>query len=428
MSSVRKNIYLSVFLTSLLFVLPVYAGLGPVTEVTPDPMYEYTVYSVFSSYNSLNNQYLLTWHSTDDLTGDCISAAIYSYNSNGTWSGNELILIPADQNIDTGSEVVSCYNRHSNEYFITWDNSGGSIEFVIVDANAQIVVDITDIDTSVGDLGDVQCCFNSTSNQYFVTWGKTPTGFAAELYFAIVNEDGTIALPATQITGATADSATPFCCYNSRDNQYLVSWVDNDSPHNPYFILYDAFGNIVTSATAIDFSGAYVACSNCYNSRDNQFFLSWYNLQGVDNYSAVLSASGDVVVSPTALGFSSAGGFVIPNYCTYNSVNNTILLTGATESGNAQYALLSNRGVVLSGPSSVASADGYQLINKVYSSFNSLMNQSFISWTEVISDGNIAGIGYFAILTQTAPCNTTPTSCGFSTQQGFKTNKGLFRH
>ena len=188
----------------------------------------------------------------------------------------------------------------NNEYALTWGSVAGVVYFAIIDAQGNVVVPATAIsDSAVNASGgyNVFVSYNSVANQYFFTWQDSLNNVP---HFAIYNANGTVHVAVTAIP--SPDSVTaPFLVssYNTLENQYLITW--NDENQNGYFALYDAAGTAVVPATLFadtvsEFN--YGSVFSSYNPQKNAYFLTWESVDGNSQY-ALLDASGAVSVAAT---------------------------------------------------------------------------------------------------------------------------------
>lgn len=358
------------------------AALGASTLIDVTPTIQT---GVFSSYNSQRDQFLLTWWNADEANIDIII-----YNSDGSISVPYTILF--NGTITPLSDVISCYNPNSDQYFVVWNEfNTSSAAFAILDSSGNEVQGVTAITGTHAPNDAVMCSYNSTTHQYFVSWVDA----ANAMFFAIINENGTAYKTETSIpnaSGITTHGYRVFSSYNSVTNQYLVTWVGSN--FKVYFAIYDATGTAVKTATAIPGYEGYSVAVSCYNSINNQYFITWYDSSGT--YFSIYSASGTAVTSSEVI-----PGFVLSNtygpiYCSYNSTQNSYFLTGTDSSTlNTAYTILSDQGEVIVTPATISNPTGLATHKMVYSSFGSTSDEVLISW--VADDLTTIFKGYFAL-------------------------------
>lgn len=357
------------------------AALGATTLIDVTPIIQT---GVFSSYNSQQDQFLLTWWNGDEANIDFII-----YNSDGSIEVPYTILF--NGTITPLSDVVSCYNSHSDQYFVVWNEfNTSSAAFAILDSSGNVVQGVTTITGTHAPNDTIACSYNSTTHQYFVSWADV----AQAMFFAIINENGTEYKAETSIPnaiGITTHGYRVFSSYNSTTNEYLISWVGSN--FTVYFAIYDATGTAVKTATAISASNGYSNAANCYNSTNNQFFITWYDSSGV--YFSIYNASGTAVTSPqTITGFINEIVYG-PVYCSYNSTQNNYFLTGTSASTqNTQYTILSDQGAIVVTPATISNPTGLVTRRTVYSSFGTTSDKVLISW--MADDAASIFKGYFA--------------------------------
>ncbi len=93
---------------------------GPGATAFFDPLLQNGIQGFQTTcYNSINNQFLLTW------LNNLSQATCSIYNTSGAQIGSQKILG------SSASAVFSCYNNKHNQYFVTWV---GNPSFAILDA------------------------------------------------------------------------------------------------------------------------------------------------------------------------------------------------------------------------------------------------------------------------------------------------------
>jgi len=123
------------------------------------------------------------------------------------------------------------------------------------------------------------------------------------------------------------------CCYNPLADQYLVAWsgiTSSGEKDNAYYCLIASSGEILQEPTTIPGSYySYKAIAPCYNSLNNTFFLTWFNVNS-DTFFATIDAQGRVLTPSTQiLDFKSS---IFGNiYCSFNPINNSILISTASK-------------------------------------------------------------------------------------------------
>ena len=315
------------------------------------PPYSYMYGRIYCCYNSVSNQYCLTWPILNTDTG--ISAPYFAIvNANGSLAVGATAIPNGSETLVNSATPFVSYNSQNNQYLFTWLGSSGDVLFAIYDNNGNEVVPATIIppqgqqDASI----PIFSCYNSVTNQYFVTW-YINTGVG---YFAIYNADGSEAVPATEIVTPNSFVQPPICSYNIRNNQYFVSW--NDSNAQVICSIFDQNGNVVESDIEIPLlphgaPGAWVF--NSFSPRNDTYFVTW---NGADTYFNIFTTT-PFVAAPTNMSgqrtlnrFANYGEYVIqlewmpsiaPNIVSYNIYRDGILI--ATLPGSATSYIVHNQ-------------------------------------------------------------------------------------
>ncbi len=326
---------------------------------------------VFSSYNSQRDQFLLTWWDADE---DSIDFMIY--NSDGSIAVPYTLLF--DATMTPLSDVVSCYNSHLDEYFISWNEyTTSSGAFAIVDADGSVVQGLTALTGTHAPNGNVECSYNSTDHQYLLTW----TDSSNDIFFAIINEDGTEDVSETSIPnvgGLHTSGPNVFSSYNSVSNEYFLTWSSSD--FSVCFAIYDADGTALQTATAISSAQGYSDIKNCYNSVNDEYFIPWRDSGGV-TYFSIYDADGTLLTSPQIIADFTSDIIYGPVNCSYNNVHNNYLLTGLDGvTLEVLYALVSDQGDIEIEPTIISNPSDLLSHKTVYSSFGETSDTTFITW------------------------------------------------
>jgi len=361
------------------------AALGDTTfiDVTPNMQV-----GIFSSYNSTNDQFFLTWW---DINENNIN--FMAYNS------DESIAVPATalftDTITPLSDVVSCYNSHLDEYFVVWNEyTTASPMFTVLDSDGNVIEPMTALSVNEAStpVANVSCSYNSTDHQYFLTWVNS----TAQSFFAIVNEDGTEEVAETEIPnvdGVQTGGVNLISSYNSTENQYFLTWGGSD--FGVYFAIYDATGAAVQTATLIPDSNGYSDVANCYNSTNNQYFIPWRDGSGIV-YFSIYNEDGTQVSSPQEISDFSSDIIYGPVSCSHNSVeNNYFLAAVAPDTTSINYTILSDEGEIVLTPQSIPNPSDLLTHKAVYTSYGETSDEVFITWTA--DDSATVFNGYFAI-------------------------------
>ncbi len=176
----------------------------------------------FVTYNAQNNQYLFTWLST---AGGPNSVAFALYGADG----NVIVpaqIIPQDSSLNTNAHPpFSSYNSNDNQYFITWasvDTGGIHGFFAIYNHSGVALVPATEIATTASFFSTPVCSYNARNNQYLVSWNDSYTQALCSIFDAsgnIVSSD--IVLP---LLLSNQPSGIVFNSLSLQDDTYFITW------------------------------------------------------------------------------------------------------------------------------------------------------------------------------------------------------------
>lgn len=228
------------------------------TTVIPGSVIASDTYTSSISYNSTNNQYLISWQTTTP------TLVFVVYNADGSIdSGIGLVTVPFT--IESGGELYSLlvpniYNSRDNQYLIAWTTSIGNCYFAIYDASGSSVVAETPfalntLDPSVYMF--IVGTFNPTNNTYFLTW----MGNDSNYYYSIINADGSIVvseqlIPNYLSTGAQAGGRGSATYMPVFGGSIYINWINQyNSPFvNGFSAIYsnDPLGPLSTSTSRLN--------------------------------------------------------------------------------------------------------------------------------------------------------------------------------
>ncbi len=282
------------------------------------------------AYNSLNNEYMVSWQADDTDTPGIIDGDLEMFAqridaSDGSDIGSEFRVSDANGTGTTDSSTTNpmiAYNSVNNEFLITWDSADtdtvgifpGEGEIFGQRLNAATGVEVGANDfriSSVGGTGngDVDAAepavaYNSVDNQYLVVWEADDIDVPGilpgenEIFGQLLDGvDGSEIGVDFRISdaGGTGNqdvaAGDPSVAYNSIDNEYLVVWRADDidvpgiideefevfgqrlSPDGSEvgtndFRISDINGNGVLSEGDVEPEVA-------YNSTDNEYLVVW---------------------------------------------------------------------------------------------------------------------------------------------------------
>jgi Ca2+-binding RTX toxin-like protein len=265
------------------------------------------------AYNPTANEYLVSWEAdglpTDDedeifgqrlsATGAEVGADDFRISSVGT-DGNA--------SRDALQPAVA-YNPTANEYLVSWaaDDLATNEEFEIFGqrlsaAGAEVGADdfrISEAGTDgdeARDASDPTTAYNPTANEYLVSWEADglPTDDEDEIFGQRLSAAGAeVGADDFRISSAGTDGDSernarePVIAYNSKANEYLVSWdADDLSTDNEFEIFAQRLSATGAEIGADDFRISTVGTDGdaerdaseptiAYNSAANEYLVSW---------------------------------------------------------------------------------------------------------------------------------------------------------
>lgn len=267
-------------LTLLLLPLLCHAASQPVrvTHVGPDSNKDYDAEQSAVAFNSLNNEFLIVYESTQSITGSGATLAaeveIYAQRVDAASSqsiGSPIRISNMGPEGNTAYDARMpdvAYNSSQNEYLIVWygdSNTNGTIE------------------------GE------------FEIWGRrlnATTGQTIGSQFRISDMGPT--------ANRSYDAIDPMVSYNTNDNNYLVVWRGEDGNLVNAIGEFEIYGQLLNGSSqpigADDFrisdmgsdgSGTFDAYSPtlAYNAINNEFLVVWY---GDDNQGGHVSGEFEI--------------------------------------------------------------------------------------------------------------------------------------
>jgi len=182
----------------------------------------------FVTYNSQVNEYLFTWLSAvGGVNG--VAFAIYDADGNAVVPAQ---IIPQNSSLNTNSHPpFSSYNSTNNQYFITWsaiDNGFHRGFFAIYNRSGVEIVPATEIVTSLSGSGFFSapvCSYNIRNNQYFVSWDDSFTQALCSIFDAngdVIASD--IVIP---LLSGNAPIGLVFNSFNPQDDEYFITWYSS---------------------------------------------------------------------------------------------------------------------------------------------------------------------------------------------------------
>lgn len=188
------------------------------------------------TWNSDNNQYLVTWHAGNfdtkvyEIIGQRVSAT-------GTLTGNNFTISDSD---GTAREAAVAYNSNDNEYLVIWASNEGSSEYrngqristtgtaignnFLISTNGEDAIGY--LDTHVAAI-----IYDPTKNEFSIVWSGDASSNNYQIYnnFVIGGTSTTTgsALRISTAGGNATSPPSPAVALNSSSQQYLAVWTGN---------------------------------------------------------------------------------------------------------------------------------------------------------------------------------------------------------
>lgn len=251
-------------------------------------------------YNSNNNQYLLIYCLAEDYLN--IRGVILDADGKAVGKHFKVTDVPANQ-----FHYTMAFNAKKNQFFVTYnDNRNGTHDVfgVILDNAGAVVKKEFVIINAAGHQINPVVCYNPQDDTYLVNWedfrahGDSLTEYGTldvmtDIYGALFSADGTVLV--NNITmcvdagGLDADQRFNDIAYNSKTNQFLVSWTDTrDSLQNVGIVgrIVEADGSMpAEDFTLVDAPGAQMIGYTLYLPQDDKYFIAFErDLNDVDKF------------------------------------------------------------------------------------------------------------------------------------------------
>ncbi len=328
-----------------------------------------------------------------------------------------------------GAPPYSCFNTQTNQFFVGWISGFIYSSLYSPDGTQQSGPTLL-VDNSgpVNPFTLPGSCYNSTNNEFLISY--LGQGAEVSAWFNILDQNGNSIVGPTSLENPGGDQANSLvlCCYNSTNNEYALTW--GSVGNLCYFAVIDKTGNVVVPTMAIadatiNANGGYNIFIS-YNSIDNQYFFTW---QGLDNnpYYAIYNADGTVSIPATLI--PSEGNINAPVLSSsYNSTDNQYLITWNDNTGDGFFAIYNAAGAAVVAATLFANTVSPTNYGSVLSSYNSKNNEYFLTWQGVDGNSHYAiydADGVVFIGATTIPNVTGVTDFGFVTNS-YSVNANAF--
>ena len=251
-------------------------------------------------YNPNKNQYLVIYCVAESYFN--IQGAILDADGKAVGEHFKVTDVPSNQ-----FHYTMAFNSKKNQFFITYNDSrnGASDAFgVILDDTGAVVKEEFPISNAVGHQVNPVVCYNPLDDTYLVNWedfrahGDSLTEYGTldvmtDIYGALLAADGTVLVNnitmCVDANGIDGDQRFNDIAYNSKTNQFLVSWTDTrDSLQNIGIVgrIVEADGTMpADDFTLVDAPGAQMIGHTLYLPQDDKYFIAFErDLNDVDEF------------------------------------------------------------------------------------------------------------------------------------------------
>lgn len=284
---------------------------------------------IICCYNSIQNRYFLSWGDTTDSVNTIKYAVLDS-------QGSPVGSLYSIGSTSTAFDVFCSFNSQDNQYLLTWVDTSYNGFFSIINEDGSVSVAKTSITTHTGAVNSTACnifsSYNPNLNEYLLAWIERDSN----VYFSIYSNEGALLHGPTQLTSnAIAAGYSVSISYNETTGQYILTWISNNSgTYNAVLALCNQSGAIDKSATnLISVNSSATNSYNTYCSKNNQFLVSILttnpDTSAITPGAFLCNASGTIVTSsppivPSTLSGWNPWGSV---FSSYSSASNTFLLS-----------------------------------------------------------------------------------------------------
>jgi len=268
------------------------------------------------AYNSVENNFFVFWAAApgeESQTADYFISG-QKISSFGKALG-EPVEVVKTENIVLLPRVL--YNPNKNQYLVIYclGESNMNIRGVILDANGKAVGEHFKVTDVPANQFHYTMAFNSKKNQFFITYNDNRNG-VHDVFGVILDDTGAVVKEEFAISNAIGHQINPVVCYNPQDDTYLVNWEDfrahGDSltEYGTLDVMTDIYGallaadgtmllnNITMCADAKGIDGDQRFNGIAYNSKTNQFLVSWTDtrdsLQNIGIVGRIVKADGSM--------------------------------------------------------------------------------------------------------------------------------------
>ncbi len=241
-------------------------------------------------YNPHNNQYLVIYCLGEDYLN--IRGVILDTDGKSVGGHFKVTDVPANQ-----VHYNMAFNSKRNQFFVTYnDNRNGANDIygVILDKAGAVAVKEFAINKAPGHQVNPVVCYNPANDTYLVNWedfrahgDQLPAletlEVMTDIYGALLSADGSLLVNdipmCVDANGIDADQRFNSIAYNTKKNEFLVSWTDTrDSLHNVGIMgrIVNADGSMPAGDfILVDAPGAQMIGHPLYVPQENKYFIAF---------------------------------------------------------------------------------------------------------------------------------------------------------
>ncbi len=245
------------------------------------------------AYNSAEDSFFVCWAATPGVESQTAHNFIsgQKISSSGEALGDPVEVVKTE-NILLLPRVL--YNPNKNQYLVTYCMAEDyfNLRGVILDAEGKSVGEHFKVTDAPANQFHYTVAFNSKQNQFFVTYNDNRNG-ANDVFGVILDDTGAVVRNEFLISNAVGHQVNPVVCYNPKDDTYLINWEDfrahGDSLDalGTLEVMTDIFGALLAADGTIVLNNIPMCCDAngidgdqrfngvAYNSKTNQFLISW---------------------------------------------------------------------------------------------------------------------------------------------------------
>jgi len=178
------------------------------------------------AYNSAEDTFLVVWAAAPGDESETLDYFIcgQKLSASGTVLGNQVEVLKTE---NMALRPLALYNPNKNQYLLIYclGEDYLNIRGVILDAQGKVLGKQFKVTDAPANQVHYTMAFNSRRNQFFVTYNDDRNG-ANDVFGVILDDSGRVVKKEFVISSAAGHQINPVVCYNPKDDTYLVNWED----------------------------------------------------------------------------------------------------------------------------------------------------------------------------------------------------------